>query len=78
MNITKKHYTIIAVVIGLIAVWYFFLRKKPVESNFKAATRPISLSGGGASDVTNCPIDCQKSQISTGVTGCYCPGRGWI
>lgn len=37
MTLTKNHYTIIAVVIGLIAVWYFFLRKKPVESNFKAA-----------------------------------------
>ncbi len=69
MKLEKNHYTIIAVIIGLIAVWYFFLRKKPVESNFKAATK----KGGG-----RCPIDCRESEISTGVMGCYCPGRGWI
>jgi hypothetical protein len=34
MTLTKKHYTIIAVIIGLIAVWYFFLRKKPTESGY--------------------------------------------
>ena len=48
MTLTKKHYTIIAVVIGLIAVWYFFLRKKPVESNFKAT---IPTKGGNQTDV---------------------------
>jgi hypothetical protein len=35
MKLTKKHYTIIGVVIALIAIWYFFLRKKePAESGY--------------------------------------------
>ena len=35
MNITKQQWTIIGVVIAVIAIWYFFLRKKPAESNYK-------------------------------------------
>jgi len=35
MNITKKQWMIIGIVIAVIAVWYFFLRKKPVESNYR-------------------------------------------
>ncbi len=75
MKLEKKHYIIIGVV-ALIAIWYFFLRKKPTESNFKASTRPastrpastrpastrpMSFAGatGGATDVKNCPVDCQ-------------------
>ena len=34
MEITKKQWTIIGVVIAVIAVWYFFLRKKKTESNW--------------------------------------------
>jgi hypothetical protein len=34
MEITKKQWTIIGVVIALIAIWYFFLRKK-TESNYR-------------------------------------------
>ncbi len=60
MKLEKKHYIIIGVV-ALIAIWYFFLRKKPTESNFKASTRPMSFAGatGGATDVKNCPVDCE-------------------
>ena len=70
MKLEKKHYIIIGVV-ALIAIWYFFLRKKPTESNFKASTRPastrpastrpMSFAGatGGATDVKNCPVDCK-------------------
>jgi len=35
MNITKKQWMIIGVVIALIAIWYFFLRKKKAESGFR-------------------------------------------
>ena len=35
MTLTKKHWMIIGVVIALIAIWYFFLRKKkPSESGY--------------------------------------------
>jgi hypothetical protein len=34
MTITKKQWTIIGVVVAIIAIWYFFLRKKKAESNF--------------------------------------------
>jgi len=32
MEISKKQWTIIAVVIAVIAIWYFFLRKKPAPA----------------------------------------------
>jgi hypothetical protein len=35
MTITKQQWTIIGVVITLIAIWYFFLRKKKTESGYK-------------------------------------------
>jgi hypothetical protein len=36
MKLTKKQWTIIAIVVALIVVWYFFLRKKDTkESGFK-------------------------------------------
>ena len=34
MNITKKQWMIIGVVVALIAIWYFFLRKKSTESGY--------------------------------------------
>jgi hypothetical protein len=34
MEITKKQWTIIGIVVAIIAVWYFFLRKKKTESNW--------------------------------------------
>ena len=35
MEITKKHCTIIAVVIAVIVIWYFFFKTKKVESNYE-------------------------------------------
>jgi hypothetical protein len=36
LNITKKQWMIIGVVVAIVAVWYFFLRKKKVESGYTA------------------------------------------
>ena len=38
MNITKQQWTIIGVVVAIIAVWYFFLRKKKTESGYAVPT----------------------------------------
>lgn len=32
MTLTKKHWTIIGIVVAIILVWYFFLRKKSGSS----------------------------------------------
>ena len=45
MNITKKQWTIIGIVVAIILVWYFFLRKKPTESNFRRDGGPPSSEG---------------------------------
>ena len=37
INITKQQWTIIGVVVAIIAVWYFFLRKKKAESSWNPA-----------------------------------------
>lgn len=48
MNITKKQWTIIGVVVALIAIWYFFLRKKPTESSYRTfGASPAFTRGGG-------------------------------
>jgi hypothetical protein len=47
MTITKKQWMIIGVVVALIAVWYFFLRKKKSESNFMMAS--------GSTGIGACP-----------------------
>ena len=45
MKLTKKHWTIIGVVIALIAIWYFFLRKKKApESNYRMTRRRRVIS----------------------------------
>jgi len=43
MEITKKQWTIIGVVIAVIAIWYFFLRKKT-----PAKTESSWIPGGGS------------------------------
>ena len=43
MNITKKQWTIIGVIVAVILVWYFFLRKKTSEKNL--VKRNIIISG---------------------------------
>ncbi len=73
MTLTKNHYTIIAVIIGLIAVWYFFLRKKPVESNFKA-TIPTK-SGGNQNDVIVICVP-PRTLAGGGFNSYKCVGKG--
>ena len=71
MNITKKQWTIIGVVIALIAIWYFFLRKKPTESNYgrqKVKDGNALTLGSGS---TEGPI----SMASTPCPGCVCNGK---
>ena len=43
MNITKKQWTIIGIIVAVILVWYFFLRKKTSEKNL--VKRNIIISG---------------------------------
>lgn len=43
MNITKKQWTIIGIVVAIILVWYFFLRKKKAESNFTRKFGRVSV-----------------------------------
>lgn len=31
MKLTKQHWTIIGVILAVVAIWYFFLRKKDVK-----------------------------------------------
>lgn len=48
MKLEKKHYIIIGVVIALIAIWYFFLRKKKApESNYRMIRKPRRVVGTG-------------------------------
>jgi hypothetical protein len=73
MKLEKKHYTIIAVVIGLIAVWYFFLRKKkPAESGYAAyQLDPNGIESGFAASMGKVP-----SRIKGG--GTPVPQGKWI
>lgn len=63
MEITKKQWMIIGVVIAIIAVWYFFLRKKKApESNYRRTPpykRPLfgTVTGVGTSTATGNMID---------------------
>jgi hypothetical protein len=54
MEITKKQWTIIGVVVAIIAVWYFFLRKKKTESNYRRYKR-ASVGGGAVAEAGTCP-----------------------
>ena len=52
MSITKKQWTIIGVIIAIIAVWYFFMRNKKVtkaESSWiqRGGCKPGELCSGG-------------------------------
>jgi hypothetical protein len=75
MNITKKQWMIIGVVVALIAIWYFFLRKKKAESSFGARTGRVGASAGtGIVNVANPKkICCCKADIMTsGPNKGYC------
>jgi LPXTG-motif cell wall-anchored protein len=74
MKLEKKHYVIIGIVLVAIAIWYFFLRKKKPESNYKRQLPflkkiPVSRSSVGC-DQTACDNFC-------GCAGCGdCAGGG--
>ena len=55
MNITKKQWMIIGV-IAVIAVWYFFLRKKkPAESGYAAYQLANGIESGFAASMGKAP-----------------------
>lgn len=41
MKLEKKHWIIIGIVVAIILVWYFFMRKKPIESNYSKGGRKV-------------------------------------
>lgn len=45
MTLTKKHYAIIGIIVALIVIWYFFLRKKKSESGYTKSTSPCPCAG---------------------------------
>ena len=49
MNITKQQWTIIGVVVAIILVWYFFLRKKTVTKQESGMFDPGGSWGTSAS-----------------------------
>jgi uncharacterized membrane protein len=64
MKLEKKHWVIIGVVIvAVIAIWYFFLRKKKAESGYKTT-------------VMNTPVKSKPSPLNTGVVAAGCE-RGY-
>ena len=90
MKLEKKHWIIIAVVLGIIAVWYFFLRKKKTESSYTKISCPKGyyFSGGKCipyditgqeSNLTGAAYyDCRRKQcagLSTSECDVKC-GRG--
>lgn len=63
MNITKKQWMIIGV-IAVIAVWYFFLRKKPVESGYAAyQLDPNGIESGFAASMGKAPSPLVSSKL---------------
>ena len=63
MNITKKQWMIIGV-IAVIAVWYFFLRKKkPAESGYAAYQLDNGIESGFAASMGKAPSPLVSSRI---------------
>jgi hypothetical protein len=67
MNITKKQWMMIGVVIALIAIWYFFLRKKPTESgyNTRSACQKLGCTGYNNGTCTGCRFRGVTTNTST-------------
>jgi hypothetical protein len=62
MEITKKHWTIIGVVIAVIAVWYFFLRKKKTESSYRIKSKVRGqITAGSALKTAGTEICCNDN-----------------
>ena len=81
MEITKKQWTMIAIVVGLIAVWYFFLRKKDTkESSFNRKLKERVAPSNAPNCNSGCtltenkdalgnPADCGNCSSSTDASG---------
>ena len=73
INITKQQWTIIGVVVAIIAVWYFFLRKKKTESSFygcKSDEYICGVTGSGNSAQTKCcPLGRRRVTAESGYIG---------
>ena len=54
MKLEKKHWIIIGVVVAIIAVWYFFLRKKKAESGFNVSEAPCPDGCACVKGTINC------------------------
>jgi len=52
MKLEKKHWMIIGVVVAIILVWYFFLRKKKnAESDYRAIRKPKRTVGASFNEL---------------------------
>jgi hypothetical protein len=71
MKLEKKHWIIIGVVVAIILVWYFFLRKKTekTESNYRMIRRnrrpfdPIPTYTNAVSNVDVMPVPVFKKAL---------------
>jgi hypothetical protein len=63
MKLEKKHYIIIGVVVALIAIWYFFLRKKKAESSYRTFGASPKAVRGGSSPANK--ITCRRCWVTT-------------
>jgi hypothetical protein len=90
MEITKKQWTIIGVVVAIILVWYFFLRKKK-ESGFGNESGYVAQSSGipqsvldlGQNQTVKCPYDncvlvTEKQKDGTWAQMCNCKKLGYF
>jgi hypothetical protein len=81
MNITKNQWIIIAVV-GAVAIWYFFLRKKDTkESGYREKLGPKSNTGTSGTAGGTAKENCASHKCSAGFTAtaisngkCGCKG----
>ena len=72
MNLSKKHYVILAVgVIALIAVWYFLFNKKGAESSFDPT---LLILGGPLSRTAPVPTRALNTRPIPGVAPFVMPG----
>lgn len=71
MYLTKKQWTIIAVVAGLVAIYFLFLRKKDnKESGFAQAPKGGAIKEGGANNPQpQAQVICTGRQVRC--SGCF-------
>jgi len=57
MKLEKKHWIVVGVIVAIILIWYFFLRKKKAESGYaiRGVRESPTRSGSGYSALKNKP-----------------------